>query len=107
MNQYLIPANSKKGQLLFNLFRPTDLVLLLVGAVISLFLMIGLSGDTLPIMVLKLLPIGICVLLVMPVAQYHNVLVFLQEMFIYLFNQKEYHWKGWCAFNVFDEQRKK
>lgn len=108
MNQYLIPANSKKGQLIFNLFRLTDLIVLIVGGFITLIFMFAFPGDSLFLLILKLLPISICALLVMPVPYYHNVLVFLEEMFMFLLTQygKEYHWKGWCAFNVINERKK-
>lgn len=36
MNQYLIPANSKKSLLIFNMFRPFDLFLLLTGGTFTL-----------------------------------------------------------------------
>ena len=97
MNQYLIPANSKQCNLIFNIFEPIDLIILLTGGVITLLLMLLLAGSEIWVMVVKLLPIGICVLLVMPIPYYHNGRVFLTEAIIFLINQKEYHWKGWCA----------
>ena len=80
MNNYLIPANSKKGQLYFNLFRVEDLVVLLIGGLITLVLVFAISGDSLLTMALKLMPLGIAVLLVMPIAYYHNVMVFIKEI---------------------------
>ena len=97
MNQYLIPANSKKGQLIFNIFRPIDLSIVLVGAAISLILMFAISGDDIWIIFIKLLPIGLSLLLVLPLAYYHNVLVFLQEALLYYTSRRWYKWKGWCA----------
>ena len=81
MNNYLIPANSKKGQLIFNMFRWEDLIILAAGGLITLIAVLVSDNDSIFAMVLKLLPIGISVLLVMPVAYYHNVLVFIIEMF--------------------------
>ena len=111
MNQYLIPANSKKGQLIFNIFRPIDLAVLLIGACITLILMLVFTDDDFWLIVLKLLPIGLSALLVMPLAYYHNVLVFLEEAIIFyskeLNGQNRYHWKGWCATHVIDGERKK
>lgn len=103
MNNYLIPANSKKGQLIFNIFRWVDLIIVIIGALITLLVMFLVKGDSLFALVVKLLPVGISLLLVLPVANYHNVLVFLQEAYLYFINQKRYHWKGWCASNVTDE----
>ena len=97
MNNYLIPANSKKGQLYFNLFRVEDLVVLLIGGLITLVLVFAISGDSLLTMALKLMPLGIAVLLVMPIAYYHNVMVFIKEMYIYFTTQSKFRWKGWCV----------
>jgi len=97
MNQYLIPANSKKGQLLFNVFRPIDLAIVICGAFISLLLMFIIKSDAILMVAIKLLPIGVCCLLVMPVANYHNVLVFLQEVTAFYLNRRQFPWKGWCA----------
>ena len=36
MNGYLVPANAKRGTLIFNIFRPFDLILFGTGVVISL-----------------------------------------------------------------------
>ena len=105
MNQYLIPANSKKGQLIFTIFRPIDLGVLLVGATLTLGFMFVLPGDDLGVLIVKLLPIAISALLVMPIPYYHNGLVFITEAFLYLYNQKKYHWRGWCAGYV-DESKK-
>ena len=104
MHQYLIPANSKKGQLIFNIFYPIDLAILLCGGFVTLVLMLLLQGSEIWVMVIKLLPIGVCLLLVMPIPYYHNGRVFLTEAMLYILNQKEYHWKGWCAKNVESEK---
>ena len=37
MEQYLIPANSKKSQLIFGVFQPIDLVIMVIGIFLSLF----------------------------------------------------------------------
>ena len=105
MNNYLIPANSKKGQLIFNVFREVDLAVLGVGIAVTIILAVAISSDRILFTVLKLLPLGISVLLVVPVAYYHNVLVFIQEMFKYFTSQKVFKWKGWCATHVTDEQK--
>ena len=52
MDNYLIPANSKKGQLIFNIFRWSDLLLLIMGAFVTVILTVSflriviLSGVT-------------------------------------------------------------
>ena len=106
MNMYLIPANSKKGQLIFNIFRWFDLLLLLMGAFFTVVFMFILPGDNIIMLAIKLLPLGLAILLVMPMPYYHNVLVFLQEAVIFLTSQRQYNWKGWCATYGIDEQSK-
>jgi len=106
MNNYLIPANSKKGQLIFNVFRPVDLIIVVVGATVSLLMMIAIPGEEFWKLLIKLLPVGIALLLVIPIPFYHNVLVFLQELYLYFSSQRVYHWKGWCAKYVTSEQQK-
>ena len=107
MNQYLIPANSKKSQLYFSLFRGVDLGILGIGGSITLILIFAIKGDSILDMVIKLLPLAISILLVYPVAYYHNVIVFLQELFDYLSSTKRIRWKGWCKTNGSDDDNSK
>ncbi len=100
--QYLIPANSKKSQLIFNVFRLIDLIILCTGAGITLILMFVFKGDSLTELAIKLAPVGIALFLVMPIPFYHNVLVFLQEMYTYYSRPTKYFWRGWCATYVDD-----
>jgi membrane protein implicated in regulation of membrane protease activity len=103
MNNYLIPANSKKSQLILNVFRPIDLSILIGGAVITLILLF-LPGDSILWLVAKILPVGLALLLVMPMPYYHNVLVFLREAYIFVSSQRSYRWRGWCAAYEFDDK---
>lgn len=107
MNSYLIPANSKKGQLIFNLFREIDLAVIGIGIAITLILAVAIQNDHIIWTIVKLMPIGISVLLVVPVAYYHNVLVFIQEMIKYYTSQNVYKWKGWCATHVTNDIKQK
>lgn len=98
MNQYLIAANSKKGQLIFNMFRPIDLIILGVGTFITLVLFFIFQPNNLYIGILVLLPLLVCAFLVLPVANYHNMLCILQNIYnFYFVEQNELKWKGWCA----------
>lgn len=107
MNNYIIPANSKKSQLIFGLFKEIDLIILLIGACITLILMFVLQGDTIGMMVIKLLPVGTSLLLVFPWPQYHNVRVLLQEIYLFYSGRRTYRWRGWCAtYDGYDEERK-
>ena len=96
MNQYIIPANSKRSQLIFGIFREIDLVILGTGISISLLLFFAVKGDGVIDMVIDLLPLAISVLLVLPVAFYHNTLVYIQEMINFFSSQNKFKWKGWC-----------
>lgn len=104
MNQYIIPANSKKAQLIFGLFREIDLVILGVGVSISLLLFFIVKGDGVMDMVIDLLPLAISVFLVLPVAFYHNVLVYIQEMINFFTSQNKFRWKGWCVSEQYREE---
>ena len=106
MNDYLIPANSKKGQLLFGVFRPIDLGVLISGAFVTLLLLFIIKGDEIPTIVVKLLPLTICVLLVVPVPYYHNVLVLIQEAVIFIMEPKQFSWRGWCAKYEYGSEQK-
>ncbi len=100
MNDYLIPHNTKRSQLIFSIFRPVDLLILGCGAGASLILMFAFNGDSIGELVFKLAPIMICGILVMPIAFYHNSLVFLTEMYHFYTKQSRYMWRGWCAWYV-------
>ncbi len=106
MGDYLIPANSKKGQLMFGIFRPIDLAILICGGVITFVMLFVVPGQSISALVMKLLPLTICVLLIVPVPYYHNVLVFIEEVIIYLMEQKQFSWKGWCARSEYGSEQK-
>ncbi len=103
---YIIPANSKKSQLIFNVFRPFDLYgVLLPGILLTTVFLFIFPGDTISDIAIKLTPIAISLFLVMPIPFYHNVLVYLQEVIIYFNSQRRYYWRGWCASYVGDDDR--
>jgi phosphoglycerol transferase MdoB-like AlkP superfamily enzyme len=110
MNGYLIPANSKKSQLIFGLFKLRDLIILLTGVLVTLVLLFLIVEDTLLFMVIKLLPLCISLILVMPIAFYHNVLDYLKEVLLFcqaeISGGNQYKWRGWCATSGFDDEKK-
>lgn len=110
-NQFLIPANTKRGQLIFSIFRPIDLAILLTGVSITFILLIILSNLDADswIKILAVLPGLVAVGLVVPIANYHNVLVCIGEVINYYSNNRNYKWRGWCAVyeSKLDEQRTK
>ena len=107
MNDYLIPANSKKGQLMFGVFRPIDLGVLISSAFITVLLLFIIDGQELPILVIKLLPLALGVLLVVPVPYYHNVLVFIEEAIIFFMEPKRFPWRGWCARSEYGSEERR
>ena len=105
MNSYLIPANTKQGELIFGLFRPIDLILLGSGIAVTLILMLMLPLSSVTVTLIVLAPALICIGLVLPVPHYHNILVVITECFVFLTSRQKYIWKGWCA--ISDEKKQK
>lgn len=95
-NKYLIPANTKKSQLILGFFTKLDLIIFIVGVLWS-FLMLVLFGSSLGLLglILVLLPGLIAGFLVLPVPNYHNVLQLLTNIFNFFKNRRKYYWKGW------------
>lgn len=96
MNEYLIPANTKKGQLILGVFRPFDLILFLSGVVVTILLLLILPLSSTMVALVALLPALICAFLVMPLPYYHNILNVFVEMYDFFTSQRKYKWRGWC-----------
>lgn len=94
---YLIPANTKKGQLIFGLFRPIDLILFGTGIFITVIFLIFIEMTSTIVTVLILLPALVTGFLVVPVPYYHNMLIVISELLEFFRNQRRYEWKGWCV----------
>ncbi len=99
---YLIPANAKRGQYIFGLFRPVDLGIFGVGVVITIILVALMPMQETWAAVVAVSPAILSALLVAPVAYYHNVLQLLIEIYKYFTSRRRYLWKGWC---IRDEQQ--
>lgn len=97
MNNYLIPANSKKSQLILGFFTPVDLILFGSGVGVTLILLLAIQSANIGIMLLILAPALITGFLVMPVPNYHNVLQFIINVISFIFNTRRYYWRGWCV----------
>lgn len=100
---YLIPANTKKGQLIFGMFTPPDLILFGCGVATSLLLLLILGTDESIKAIIALMPGLVCGFLVMPVPNYRNVITFIRSMMDFYNGQRIYKWRGWC----FHEQSRK
>lgn len=104
MNNYLIPANSKKSMLYFGLFNSTDLWILIPGILTTLFLLLILPVEQLIPALIAVAPGLICGFLVLPVANYHNVRTFIKSVFKFYTSERKYIWKGWCLLDGKDEE---
>ena len=104
--QYLVPANSKKQNLIFGFLLPLDLIIFGVCAFTSFMLLIILPVTQLWGVIVTLLPVIIGAFLVFPIPNYHNSRVFLKELYAYLFkDRRKYVWRGWCyQYEQSDEQ---
>lgn len=94
---YLIPANTKKGQLILGMFRPVDLILFGSGILITLVLLLTIPMTSTLVTIIILLPALVTGFLVVPVPYYHNMLIIILELIEFFQNQRRYEWKGWCV----------
>ena len=94
---YLIPANAKRGQYIFGLFRPVDLVIFGIGIFTTVILVMLMPMQETWAAVVSVTPAIVSALLVAPVAYYHNVLQLLIEIYRYFTSRRKYVWKGWCV----------
>lgn len=95
MQEYIMPANSKKSGLILGLFTPADLVVLSIGLPISVVLLLMFKNAGLFMLILAIIPGLTAVLLVFPVPHYHNVMQLLINIFKYYTGRKKYEWRGW------------
>ena len=95
-NSYIIPANSKKSQLILGFFTWTDFILFSTGVSLTLILLLLIKSTDIIVMVLILMPALITGFLVLPVANYHNILQFITNIVTFYSNRRTYIWKGWC-----------
>lgn len=106
-NQYLIPANTKKGMLIFNIFQPIDAWIAVIGVGVTLLLLVILSSkgflDNLT-SILAIIPAIIAVILVFPFPNYHNIRTALGEVIAFLSNRQKYVWRGWCSSYEFKDK---
>ncbi len=95
-NNFIIPANTKKSQLIFGFFTPVDLALFGIGSLISVASLMFISETTFFEKILLLLPMLISAFLVLPVRHYHNVLQLITNVVNFYGNRRKYYWRGWC-----------
>ena len=96
MNNFLIPANTKKSMLIFGLFTTFDLILFGAGVGLTLLLLLILPVEQITIAIVSLLPALITGFLVMPVPTYYNMRTLIMSVVGFYMNQRKFKWKGWC-----------
>lgn len=96
MNEYLIPANSKKSQLILGFLTPIDLGIFLVGLTITLIMLMIFKNPSIGMMIIMLLPLLLATFLVLPVPNYHNILQLITNVLNFFTKRRNYYWKGWC-----------
>ena len=94
---FIIPANTKKSQLIFGLFNKFDAILVGIGVGISLILLLALDISDLKLSILAITPGLITVFLVFPIPNYHNVLTVIRNVITFYTTRQEFVWKGWCV----------
>ena len=97
---YLIPANTKDGQLILNMFKPVDLALAIIACaeILLALVIMNNSGDTEPEWYTQMLAISpgiILLILVVKIPYYHNVRTLLYDIYSYYSNQHSFKWRGW------------
>lgn len=96
-NSYLIPANSKKSQLILSMFTPTDLVIFGIGLAVTIALALAVKTSSVGGIIGILAPALFATFLVAPIPNYHNIMTLISSIINYAFNRKTYFWRGWCA----------
>ncbi len=103
MNQFLIPANSKKSMLIFGLFNVTDLIIFGSGLTTTM-LLLAIIGPTETLdTFIVLIPLLVTTLLVAPVPYYHNVRTAIKSIWTFFLNRQVFVWKGWCIRDVYND----
>ncbi len=104
MNSCLVPANAKKSMLILGFLRPMpDLIILIAGILITVI--VFLVGDdyasSLIFTIAACIPAFVGIALIIPIPNYHNVLVTIITVIKYYNNRRNYIWKGWCTKHEF------
>jgi hypothetical protein len=103
--EYLIPANSKKGMLIFSIFTPKDLLLFSIGAITSFILVMIVDLSSIWRTIFALSPVLITGALVAPIPNYHNSLTALKSLIDFFSNRRRFIWKGWSVYEKLNETK--
>ena len=103
--QFLIPANTKKSMLIFGVFTTFDLILFSVGIGVTILLLLIVSPSSLLTACIDLAPAVICSFFVLPIPNYHNIRVVIQELYRFYTTRQRFIWKGWCVKDEYGESK--
>ena len=98
---YLIPANAKKGTLIFGIFTKFDLILFGSGVVLSVLLLTIFAPSTFKLSLICLIPLLVTGFLVVPIPNFHNVLMLIKDIIDFFYGRRNYKWEGWCYKNEY------
>lgn len=98
-NNYLIPANSKKSQLILGFFTGFDLFVFIIGVGFSVLLLMLIKSNNISVMLGLASPAIVSAFLVAPIPNYHNVMTLMGNIYKFYTGRKKYYWRGWCVRN--------
>lgn len=107
MDNYLIPANSKRSMLIFSIFRPIDLAIFIVGGVLTFLLIFINNPEDLTDVFVDLIPLIIGTVMVTPVPNQMNIWTFTVNVYSFLIHQRNFRWRGWCKSYVKESSEEK
>lgn len=99
MGEYLIPANTKKSMLILGFFTPLDLIVFGIGVTITVILLMFIKTEDTLALIGVITPALISSFLVMPIANYHNIMQLIGNIMKFLSERRTYVWKGWCIYD--------
>ena len=106
-NSYLVPANTKRATLIGGILRPVpDAIIAGAGTIVSFIALMTTTTIGLWATIISLLPVIICEFLVLPKANYHNMLSFIQSALDFYKRRKKYIWRGWCMRYEYEKDNK-
>ena len=108
MNSSLVPANTKKATLILGMFRPyPDVAIVASGTAVTFITLFIISNFRVPIwlLILSLMPALICIVLVIPIPNYHNTLCAIQSILGFYQGRRKYIWRGWCLRHEYENKQ--
>jgi len=96
MNNFLIPANTKRSMLIFGIFRKIDLIIFVIGVVLTFILIWIIPPKNLVDIGVDILPLLVTAIMVMPIPNQMNIWSFTVNIYSFLVHQRNYRWRGWC-----------